>query len=145
MEANFASAEIELVVHATEDRQKVLSVIEDVIGIKPQEFAASNIRGHFGNEIMLLRANINGKQATEIAYKIAVMMSEADRVHMHSNFDLFVDDKNSLYIRISKQKLFERKIMLAQADSLKIRFKAVRRFQPKSEMESYKKFLVQRD
>jgi len=145
MEANFASAEIELVVHATEDRQKVLSVIEDVIGIKPQEFAASNIRGHFGNEIMLLRANINGKQATEIAYKIAGMMSDADRAYMHSNFDLFVDSKNSLYIRISKQKLFERKIMLAQADSLKIRFKAVRRFQPKSEMESYKKFLVQRD
>jgi len=145
VEANFASAEIELVIHATEDRQKVLSVIEGIIGIKPEEFAVSNVKGHFGNEITLLKANINGKQATEIAYKIAAMMGDADRMHIHDNFDLYMDDKNSLYIRISKQKLFERKIVLSQEDSLKIKLKTVRRFQPKSEMENYRKLLVQSD
>lgn len=143
VEANFASAEIELVIHATEDMQKVLSIIEDAIGIKPEEFTASSVKGHFGNEIALLKANINGKQATELAYKIAGMMSDVDRMYIHDNFDLYLDDKNSLYIRISKQKLFERKIVLSQTDSLKIKFKTVRRFQPKSEMESYRKFLVQ--
>ena len=143
--ANFASAEIELVIHATEDRQKVLSVVEATIGIKKEEFAASNVRGHFGNEITLLKANINGKQANEIAYKMVGMMSDADRMYMHDNFDLFIDGKNSLYIRISKQKLFERKIVLSQADSLKIKLRTVRRFQPKTEMESYKKLLVQSD
>jgi len=143
VEANFASAEIELVIHATEDRQKVLSVIEGIIGIKPEEFAVSNIKGHFGNEITLLKANINGKQATELAYKIARMMSDVDRMHMHDNFDLYTDGKNSLYIRISKQNLFERKIVLSQTDSLKIKLRTVRRFQPKGEMESYRKFLVQ--
>lgn len=143
MEANFASAEIELVMHATEDVKKVLSAIESVIGIKSQAFTASNIRGHFGNEITLLKANINGEQATELAYKIAGMMSDSDKAYMRNNFDLFIDEKNSLYIRISKQKLFERKIALSQADSLRIKLKAVRRFQPRSEMESYKRFLVQ--
>ena len=145
VEANFASAEIELVIHATEDRQKVLSVIEGIVGIKPEEFAASNVKGHFGNEITLLKANINGKKATYIAYKIAGMMDYVDRTYMHDNFDLYVDDKNSLYVRISKQKLFERKIVLSQTDSLKIKFRADRGFQPKSEMESYRKFLVQSD
>ena len=144
-EANFASAEIELVIHATEDRRKVLSVVESVLDIRPEEFAVSSVKGHFGNEITLLKANINGKQATEIAYKIAGMMSDVDRMYMHDNFDLYMDDKNSLYIRISKQKLFERKIVLSQVDSLKIKLKTVRRFQPKSEMESYRKFLVQSD
>ncbi len=143
LQTNFSSAEIELVIHATEDKQKVLSVIEGMLGIKPEEFATSNARGHFNNEITLLKANINSKQATEIAYKIALMMSDADRIHMHDNFDLYVDDKNSLYIRISKQKLFGRKIVLSQADSLKIKLKTVRGFQPKSEMEGYRKFLVQ--
>jgi RNA binding exosome subunit len=144
VEANFASAEIELVIHATEDRQKVLSIVEYTLGIKPEEFVVSSVKGHFGNEITLLKANINGKKATEIAYKIAGMMSDVDKMHVYDNFDLYVDDKNSLYIRISKQKLFERKIVLSQADALKIKLKTVRRFQPRSEMESYRKFLVQK-
>ncbi len=143
LQTNFSSAEIELVIHATEDKQKVLSVIEGMLGIKPEEFATSNARGYFNNEITLLKANINSKQATEIAYKIVRMMNDADRMHLHDNFDLYVDNKNSLYIRISKQKLFERKIVLSQADSLKIKLKTVRGFQPKSEMEGYRKFLVQ--
>ena len=143
VEANFASAEIELVIHATEDKRKVLATVEAILSVKPEEFGVNGVKGHFGNEIMLLKANINGKQATEIAYKIAGMMNDADRMFMHDNFDLFVDEKNSLYIRISKQKLFERKIVLSQTDSLKIKLKTVRRFQPEREMENYRTFLVQ--
>jgi len=144
MEVSFASAEIEIVLHATEDRGKVLSVIESVFAIKPEEFTTSNVKGHFGNEILLLKANLNSKQATGMAYKIASMMSDADRMHMHDNFELYTDDKSSLHIRISKQKLFEQKVMLSQSDSLKIKLKTVRRFQPKSEMENYRNFLAQR-
>ncbi len=143
VEANFASAEIELVIHATEDKLKVLLAVEDMLGIKPEEFAVNGVKGHFGNEIMRLKANINGKHATNIAYKIAGMMNEVDKMYMHDNFDLFVDEKKSLYIRISKQKIFERKIVLSQTDSLKIKLKTVRRFQPEREMENYRKFLVQ--
>ncbi len=144
MEVSFASAEIEIVLHATEDRGKVLSVIESVFAIKPEEFTASNVKGHFGNEIVFLKANLNSKQATGMAYKIAGTMSDADRMHMHDNFELYMNDKSSLHIRISKQKLFEQKVMLSQSDSLKIKLKTVRRFQPKSEMENYRNFLAQR-
>lgn len=142
-EVNFASAEIELLIHATEDRLKVLSVAEGMLGIKPEEFVARNLKGHFGNEITLMKANVNGVRATDVAYKIAAMMSEVDRMNMHDNFTLYLDEKNALYIRISKQKLLEWKIVLSQTDSLKIKFRAVRRFQKKSEMENYRKFLVQ--
>ena len=142
-EANFASAEIELVIHATEDRQKVLLSIENILGIRPDEFATNGVKGHFGNEILRLKANINGRKATEIAYRIAGMMSDTDRTYMHDNFDLYVDEKNSLYIRISKQKLFERRVVLSQTDSLKVKLRTVRRFQREREIEIYRKFLVQ--
>lgn len=145
VQTSFASAEIEMVIHATEDMQKVLSTVESVTGIKPDEFAVSSARGHFGNEIVLLRANIGSKQATELAYEIARLMKADDRMHMRDNFDLYLDEKNSLYIRISKQKLFEGRVELSQADSLKIRFKTVRRFQREGEMDNYRKFLVQGD
>jgi hypothetical protein len=142
-EANFASAEIELVIHATEDMNKVLSVTEEMLGINPQEFAASSLKGHFGNDIILLKANLNGKNATELAHRIARMINGEDRMQVHDNFDLYLDEKNSLHIRISKQKLFERKIVLSQTDALKMKFRTVRRFQRRSEMDVYRKFLVE--
>ncbi|MFQ5969349.1 MAG: RNA-binding domain-containing protein [Nitrososphaerales archaeon] len=144
MEVSFASAEIEIVMHATEDTRKLLSVIESVFDIKPEAFTTSTVKGHFGNEIMLLRANLNSQQATGMAYKIAGMMGDADRIRVHDNFELYTDDRSSLHIRIGKQNLFEQRVVLSQTDSLKIKLKTVRGFQPKSEIENYKNFFAQR-
>ncbi len=140
---SFASAEVELVIHATEDAQKVLSQVESVIGIKPEAFAITSAKGHFGNEISVLKANLNGWQATELAYNIAKSMSAGDRAQMHDNFDLYLDEQSSLHVRINKQRLFEGKVELSQADALKIKFRAARRFQRKNEMGNYRKFLVE--
>lgn len=142
---NFASAEIEVMIHATEDSMKVLSAIKNLFSIEPEEFATDIVKGHFGNEIMRFKANLSSKRATEIAYKIIGMMSEEDRLSMYNNFDLYVDEKNSIYLRISKQKIFERKVVLDQTDSLKIKFKIVRRFQPRNEMQNYRKMLIESD
>jgi RNA binding exosome subunit len=142
-ETSFAAAEVELVVHATEDTQKVLSAVEKALGIKPERFEASRIEGHFGNEIKLLKANINGREATELAYTVARMLSDSDRAHMRDYFDLYLDDRNMLYVRISKQRLFEGRVVLSQADSLRIRFKPVKRFRPEHEVEAYRRFLEQ--
>jgi hypothetical protein len=142
---NFASAEIEVMIHATEDSMKVLSAIKNLFAVEPEEFAADSVKGHFGNEILRFKANLSSKRATEIAYKIISMMSEEDRLSMYNNFDLYVDEKNSIYLRISKQKIFERKVVLDQIDSLKIKFKIVRRFQPRNEMQNYRKMLIEGD
>ncbi len=142
---NFASADIEVMIHATEDSAKVLSAINGLFQIEPEEFVANGVKGHFGNEIIRFKANLSSKKATDIAYKVIKMMSNEDRLSIHDNFDLFTDGKNSIYLRISKQKIFERKVVLEQADSLKIRLKIVRRFQPKNEIERYRKTLVNGD
>ncbi|MEM2760131.1 MAG: RNA-binding domain-containing protein [Nitrososphaerales archaeon] len=137
---NFASAEIEVMIHATEDSKKVLSAIKQIFSIEPEEFVANVTRGHFGNEIVRMQANLSGERANDIAYKIATMLNDVDRVTIYDNFDLFVD-KSSIYLRISKQKIFEKKIMLDQVDSLKIKLKTVRGFQTKSELENYRMLL----
>jgi RNA binding exosome subunit len=142
---NFASADIEIMIHATEDSTKVLSAVNELFQIEPEEFVANGVKGHFGNDIVRFKANLSSKRATDIAYKIINMMNDEDRLSMHDNFDLFTDGKNSIYLRISKQKIFERKVVLEQADSLKIKLKIVRRFQPKNEIERYRKMLVRGD
>lgn len=141
---NFASAEIEVMIHATEDSIGVLSAIKNIFPIEPEEFVAETIKGHFGNEIILFKVILSSKRATDIAYKIIMMMSDEDRLSMYNDFDFYTDDK-SVYLRISKQKLFEGKVVLEQADSLKIKLKIVRRFQFKNEIENYKKMLTTHD
>lgn len=139
---NFASAVIEVMIHATEDRGKVLFAIKNIFPIEAEEFTADSIKGHFGNEIVRLKVNLNGKRATDIAYKMISMMSDEDRILMHDNFDLYTDEKNAIYVRISKQKIFECKVVLEQSDSLKIKLKMVRRFQGESELENYRQMLM---
>ncbi len=139
---NFASAVIEVMIHATEDRGKVLFAIKNIFPIEAEEFTTDSIKGHFGNEIVRLKANLNSKRATDIAYKMISMMSEEDRTLMRDNFDLYTDGKNTIYVRISKQKIFECKVVLEQSDSLKIKLKMVRRFQGESELENYRQMLM---
>lgn len=140
-DVNFASAEIELMVHATEDGEKILRAIKNVLLIDPEEFSAESIEGHFGNEIIKLKAILSSKRATEFAHKVISMLSEVDRLEMYDNFELYTDEKNSIYLRISKQKIFEPKIVLEQSDSLKIKLKTVKRFKPKNAMENYRNLL----
>tara|TARA_Y100000780_G_C13689497_1_gene418956 strand:- start:1038 stop:1484 length:447 start_codon:yes stop_codon:yes gene_type:complete len=143
--SNFTSAEIKLMIHATEDTMNVLSAIKKVLQIEPEEFTANSIKGHFGNIIILFKAILNSKRATEIAYKIIDMMSNEDRFLMYNDFDLYIDAKNSIYLRISKQKLFERKVVLEQTDSLKIKLKFVRSYQSRSEIQNFRRMLIDGD
>ncbi|MFQ5941119.1 MAG: RNA-binding domain-containing protein [Nitrososphaerales archaeon] len=138
----FASTEIEVMIHSTEDINKVLSAIKNILSIEPEEFAANTMLGHFRNEIVRFRAKLSSKRASQIAYKIIAMMTDDDRLSIYNNFNLYTDEKNSVYLRISKQKIFEHKIILDQVDSLKIKLKPVRRFQSRKEIENYRNMLM---
>jgi len=141
---NFASAEMEIVIHATEDTNKVLKAIKSILPIEPEEFIADSIKGHFGNEIILLKATLSSKKASDLAHKIVSMMSNEDRLSIYNNFDLFTDEK-FIYLRISKQNIFEHKIVLEQTDSVKIKFKTIRGFQSKNGLEGYRRMLAKGD
>jgi RNA binding exosome subunit len=91
-----------------------------------------------------LKAILSGKKASDIAHKIIGMMSDEDRLSMYNNFDLFTDEK-FIYLRISKQNIFEHKIVLEQTDSVKIKFKTIRGFQSKNGLEGYRRMLAKGD
>lgn len=142
---NFASARIDVMIHATENSVKVLSAIKNTLQIQPEEFTPHKIIGHFSNEIIQYTANLSTKFATDIAYTIITSMSDMDRLALHNNFDLYNDGKNSLYLRISKQKILEGKVILEQADSIKLKLKIVNKFHSKSGMEDCRKMLINSD
>jgi hypothetical protein len=53
-----------------------------------------------------------------------------------------VDEKNNLYLRIDKQSLCEGKIALSDQDSIKIKFKPIKTFNPRSKFRTYRDLLL---
>ena len=118
-----ATAEISFLIHATEDRDRVINLISSILLVNRHEFEAENLLGHWGNEIAIIKCRLNGKFANDVANIILNSLDTFDRKKMLYSLDDYVDDKGTLHIRLDKQWICESKIQLSDIDSIKIKFK----------------------
>ncbi|MFL6330276.1 MAG: RNA-binding domain-containing protein [Nitrososphaeraceae archaeon] len=138
----FSSAEINIVVHATEDENKILHSLFDVLSIPSEKFSYSFSEGHWGNKILVLTATIDGQVAKDLILKIISLLNSVDRYHLSNFFDKYVDEKGNLYIRLDKQRICKGRISLSERDSIRIRFRPVRRYKPSSNLQNYRVLLA---
>ena len=133
----FSAAEINLVLHATEDEDKVLKAIEDVLLVPSERFSSSPSQGHYKNKILLQKAILSSQEAGSLAKRVISLLNTADRenlsrlVHEHS------DEKGNLYIRLDKQRMCQGRVSLSENDAIRIRFKPVKRYKPSSAIQGY--------
>jgi|SRR5262245_2507829 len=118
-----ATAEISFLIHATEDRDRVINLISSILLVNRHEFESENLLGHWGNEIAIIKSRLNGKFANDVASIILNSLDTFDRKKMLHSLDDYVDDKGTLHIRLDKQRICESKIQLSDIDSIKIKFK----------------------
>ncbi len=57
---------ISVVIHATEDKDKVISKIVKVLSLNSARFQEINTRGHWGNQIVLLNLSLGQSHAGKI-------------------------------------------------------------------------------
>lgn len=138
----FSSAEINIVVHATEDENKILHSLFDVLSIPSEKFSYSFSEGHWGNKILVLTATIDGQVAKDLILKIISLLNSIDRYHLSNFFDKYVDEKGNLYIRLDKQRICKGRISLSDMDSIRIRFRPVKRYKPSSNLQNYRVLLA---
>ncbi len=105
-------------------------------------FIVTKLEGHYGNEIILLKARLDAKKATELIYHIIDSLNIYDKKRLIDDLDHYID-RNSLYIRLNKQDLFRDRIAFGD-DGIKIKFK-VKGFKPEIEFDVFKKVLSERD
>ena len=141
-DVRFSIAEINIVVHATEDKSIILRSLHDVLSVSEEKFSSVYLDGHFGNEIVLLTANIAAPEANALASKIILSMGSIDRIHLSKFFNKYIDEKGNLYIRLDKQKLCQGKISLFDIDSIRIRFRPIRKYRPTNNLETYRRFFT---
>lgn len=139
----FSGAEIKVVLHATESEDKILRSINEVLSVPPDRFTIACFDGHWGNKICLMTATLSSPEANTLAIKVVSLLTVIDRSELENSFPKYMDEKGSLYIRLDKQRMCRGKLSLSTSDSIRIRFKPVRRYKPvDSIIQSYKRRLL---
>jgi RNA binding exosome subunit len=115
-------AEINLLIHATEDRERMLNLITDLLRTDKDELNSTRLIGHWGNHIDMVKARLEGKRAKDLSAFIFSSLDIYDRESLLKSLDDHVDDKGNFHLRVDKQKVCEGKVELSEVDSIKIKF-----------------------
>lgn len=133
----FAAAEVNLVLHATEDESKVLKAIEEILLVPSTRFLRSSSEGHYKNKIVLQKAILSSKEAAMLAKRVISLLNSTDREHLSRLVNDYADEKGNLYIRLDKQRICQGRVLLSETDAIRIRFKPIRRFKPSDSVQNY--------
>lgn len=137
----FSAAEVNLLLHATEDSGKVLKSIQDTLVVPSERFSISPSEGHYKNKILLLKAMLASKEAGDLALQIMSRLNSSDRERLSGSLHEYSDEKGNLYLRLDKQRICHGKVSLSETDAIRIRFKPVKRYRPSGNLESYRGLL----
>ena len=112
-------AKIDLILHATEDFQKIVESLNDLFGIESDEIAKREVTGHFGNPIFMLHMDLKKKRAEQFIKKFVSLISRDIMMEMLTNIEELISE-SSMYIRFSKQNLVKKILIPEEKDPIRI-------------------------
>ena len=111
---------VEVIIHTTEDRKKILDSISKMFEVNEDEFTEEKLVGHFGNPIFLLKTKLTKKRAHEFVHKVISKISKIQMDDFFNNLNMHFEG-SSLFLRISKQDVIRKTVNIQQNDALKIK------------------------
>jgi len=112
-------AKIDLILHATEDFQKIVESLNDLFAIEKEEIAKQELSGHFGNPILMLHVEIKKKRADQFIKKLVSLIPRETMSELLTNIEERIFE-SSMYIRFSKQNLVKKILTLEEKDPIRI-------------------------
>ena len=64
---------IDLILHATEDFQKIADPLNDLFGIESDEITKHEVPGHFGNPILMLHMDLKKKKRSNLSKNLFLL------------------------------------------------------------------------
>ena len=110
---------INLILHATEDENKVLEKLEENFGVEQKDFQIEQIPGHFNNPILLISLQLKRNPAQNFVSLFFSKMKKDEFQEIFDDVEYFVTS-SGLSLRISKQKLISGILALSKEDTIKI-------------------------
>lgn len=120
--SNHVEVDIEVILHGTEDSNKIFMPLFDIFQVKEEEFTQEKIEGHYGNTILLFRIILTKKRAEGFVKTLVSKVSKLQLDEILDNIDMYFED-SSLFLRIGKGELARKNISLQQNNAVKIRIK----------------------
>ena len=110
---------INLILHATEDENKILEELEKSFGVEQKKFQIEQIPGHFNNPILLISSKLKRKPAHNFVSLFFSKMKKDEFQEIFDDVENFVTS-SGLSLRISKQKLVSGILTISKEDTIKI-------------------------
>ena len=110
---------IDLILHATEDFQKITEPLNDLFGIEDDEIKKHDVPGHFGNPILMLHMDLKKKRADQFVKKLVSLIPRETMSELLTNIEEQIFE-SSMYIRFSKQNLVKKILTLEEKDPIRI-------------------------
>ena len=123
-----AYIDVRVFAHATENHEKVLTAVRNMLPKELAEnavFQKNRLKGHHGNPIILFETKLTDKQALPTALqKIGTGLTTLDKKTLFSDMKLHLE-KGNLYLRFDKQSAYQSELRFSHNDSIrfKIHFK----------------------
>ena len=112
-------AKIGMILHATEDYQKISDALYDIFGIEKDEIYLGKLSGHFENPILMLSVEMKKKYAERFLKKMVSVISKTQMTDIIEDLEGRINDA-TLYLRFSKQKFVEKTLVLEEKDPIRI-------------------------
>jgi len=126
LKSSIAYIDISCFVHATEDLEKVMKAMKNAVPTDYAEsisFVKSNLKGEYGNPIILFKSRIEDKTIAESVLRhVSSQLSTLDKEKLLQDLDLHLE-KGNLYIRLDKQAALRGDLRLWTGDPLHLRIR----------------------
>ena len=117
--AKNTTIKIDLILHATEDLQKIAEPLVDLFGIESDEIEKHEVPGHFGNPILMLHMDLKKKKPDTFIKKLVSLIPKDMITELLANIEERIFE-SSLYIRFSKQDFVRKILTLEESDPIRI-------------------------
>jgi RNA binding exosome subunit len=121
-----AYVDIRFCAHATEDVDKVVMAVQNVLPsdhVEDITFTRSKLEGHYGNPITFFETRIKDKETVRaLVENLSANLSSLDKDELGRTIERCVE-KGNLYLRLDKQAAVKGKTKLVTSDPIRIRIR----------------------
>ncbi|MCX8175730.1 MAG: hypothetical protein N3E48_00675 [Candidatus Bathyarchaeota archaeon] len=142
-----ALVEIRVISHATENIEKVLESLKNVLTSEVYSgvnFSEEKLEGHHGNPIILIKTKVYSKShARKIIYNIFSRLEDFDKNLLLKRLEDVIDEDGNFYLRLDKQAAYNGMFKVSSSDPIHLKIKlTVPRRQREKIAEFFRKMVV---
>ncbi|ABK76743.1 exosome subunit [Cenarchaeum symbiosum A] len=109
-------AEIDVIIHATEDESLVYEALEEQLGIIQEMITIQNLTGHYDNPITMVNCRLDKKNAEAFVDRLSRGMAPGEFTRLAS-----APQSSGVHIRLDKQRLVRGRLEDVEGGSVRIR------------------------